>query len=565
MRILRKNNINTIFIEKGDNKLNFSDCVTSTSTTTLTIPSTDDEFTFINTSGGDWTLNTIAELKINNTNSNVTIANNQSISLKFDYFTKSFIISGRSETSGGGGSGANLTTTQTSTSFTINSDTGTDAVVPLGDGTNAGATLNNFTNAEKSKLSSIASNATVNATDAQLRDRSTHTGTQTASTISDFNSVIDARITNKQDILVSGTNIKTINNTSILGSGNINIAGGGGVTQEQLDLKQNIALASNTPTPSATLDWTPDIINLVLTANTTVTSITNAPVSGGILMIKVTGNFTFKFNLSSYIEEGRQIQGASNYVSILYHPSGQFVITWFNSFITNSKNYIFEDFEAVSSTSIGKLIINNGGGYISDGTSNNTDIKGVVELHTNAAATNKPYIGTSSRCYMLFNHKYDSTWYIKTPSTLSTTTETYQILCGYLSSNSSINQQFSAYFKYDFDGASGKADTDDNLTPSITWKMVNSKDTLIANKTYTDSTVNVVANTWYKLRIIFTSTQVLFYINDILRLTYTGANIPTGGFNYFGNGLTIQKTVGTGDRVLQADYFEQYIDTNNGL
>ena len=32
----------------------------------------------------------------------------------------------------------------------------------------------------------------------------------------------------KQATLVSGTNIKTINNNSILGSGNINISGGGG-------------------------------------------------------------------------------------------------------------------------------------------------------------------------------------------------------------------------------------------------------------------------------------------------------------------------------------------------
>lgn len=32
----------------------------------------------------------------------------------------------------------------------------------------------------------------------------------------------------KQDALVSGTNIKTINNQSILGSGNITIEGGGG-------------------------------------------------------------------------------------------------------------------------------------------------------------------------------------------------------------------------------------------------------------------------------------------------------------------------------------------------
>ena len=34
----------------------------------------------------------------------------------------------------------------------------------------------------------------------------------------------------KQDLLISGTNIKTINNTSLLGSGNISIQGGGTVT-----------------------------------------------------------------------------------------------------------------------------------------------------------------------------------------------------------------------------------------------------------------------------------------------------------------------------------------------
>ena len=41
------------------------------------------------------------------------------------------------------------------------------------------------------------------------------------------NSAITAAVSGKQDTLVSGTNIKTINNESILGSGNIDIQGGG--------------------------------------------------------------------------------------------------------------------------------------------------------------------------------------------------------------------------------------------------------------------------------------------------------------------------------------------------
>lgn len=46
--------------------------------------------------------------------------------------------------------------------------------------------------------------------------------------IPSISGTVDPSILNtKQDTLVSGTNIKTINNQSILGSGNITIQGGG--------------------------------------------------------------------------------------------------------------------------------------------------------------------------------------------------------------------------------------------------------------------------------------------------------------------------------------------------
>jgi hypothetical protein len=66
------------------------------------------------------------------------------------------------------------------------SDTGTDATIPLGNGTNAGLSLNDYTTAEKTKLSGIATGATANSSDATLLARANHTGTQLASTISDF-------------------------------------------------------------------------------------------------------------------------------------------------------------------------------------------------------------------------------------------------------------------------------------------------------------------------------------------------------------------------------------------
>lgn len=50
----------------------------------------------------------------------------------------------------------------------------------------------------------VADGATANATDAQLRDRATHTGTQIASTISDFSEAVDDRVA---ALLVAGSNI----------------------------------------------------------------------------------------------------------------------------------------------------------------------------------------------------------------------------------------------------------------------------------------------------------------------------------------------------------------------
>jgi len=69
------------------------------------------------------------------------------------------ISGGTISSTGGAGSATNLTTSQTATNFTINSDTGTDASVPLGNGTLAGATLNDYTTAEKTKLAGIEAGA----------------------------------------------------------------------------------------------------------------------------------------------------------------------------------------------------------------------------------------------------------------------------------------------------------------------------------------------------------------------------------------------------------------------
>lgn len=60
----------------------------------------------------------------------------------------------------------------------------------------------------------------------------------------------DSQIDTKQDVLVSGENIKTINNESILGNGNIEIRGGT-VDYDQLDNRPQIAGVTLTGNKSA--------------------------------------------------------------------------------------------------------------------------------------------------------------------------------------------------------------------------------------------------------------------------------------------------------------------------
>lgn len=63
-----------------------------------------------------------------------------------------------------------------------------------------------------------------------ISDSTAHSniGSSANATQASINTSIDTALSGKQATLVSGTNLKTINNNSLLGSGNINIEGGGG-------------------------------------------------------------------------------------------------------------------------------------------------------------------------------------------------------------------------------------------------------------------------------------------------------------------------------------------------
>lgn len=95
-------------------------------------------------------------------------------------------------------------------------------------------TTASFTTTLETKLNGIATGATVNSSDATLLSRANHTGTQLASTISDFNTAADARvvagIAGKEDTITAGTiaqywrgdkSWQTLNSTAV-GLSNVN-------------------------------------------------------------------------------------------------------------------------------------------------------------------------------------------------------------------------------------------------------------------------------------------------------------------------------------------------------
>jgi hypothetical protein len=88
----------------------------------------------------------------------------------------------------------------------------------------AGGAAGFMTGADKTKLDGVAAGATANATDAQLRDRATHTGTQTASTISDLSETVYDLVA---AILTPGTNV-TLNEDDTTNTITVNSSGGGG-------------------------------------------------------------------------------------------------------------------------------------------------------------------------------------------------------------------------------------------------------------------------------------------------------------------------------------------------
>lgn len=125
------------------------------------------------------------------------------------------------------------------------------------------ADTNAYTNAEKAKLGGIASGATANDTDANLKNRANHTGSQLASTISNFSAATIAVVLTGLSLATGGTIAST--DTILQAFGKLqyqitnlltfaNVIAAIGYTPANLANKQNSMAADGTGTKFPTVD-----------------------------------------------------------------------------------------------------------------------------------------------------------------------------------------------------------------------------------------------------------------------------------------------------------------------
>lgn len=149
-----------------------------------------------------------------------------------------------------------------------------------------GVTYKQYSQTEKTKLAGVAADATANQTDAYLLARANHTGQQSSSTISDFNSASDARIAAANGVSIaslSGGKIPTsqlpaiaVTDVFVVNSQAAQLA----LTAEEGDIAirtdQNKSYVQNGGTAGTMADWSELLTptDLVLSVNGEVGAIT---------------------------------------------------------------------------------------------------------------------------------------------------------------------------------------------------------------------------------------------------------------------------------------------------
>jgi hypothetical protein len=280
----------------------------------------------------------------------------------------------------------------------------------------------------------------------------------------------------KQATLVSGTNIKTINGSSVLGSG-----------------------------------------DLVVSGSTTWGSITGT--------------------LSSQTD----LQTALDTRTVIGHN---------NSRLLNTYTYFNEFINSVTTASSGTDVQATNSGTSAASSAQATTAAnrpGLLRATTGTTATGRTAVSSAGSVVRLGGGAWSFEMDVNV-TTLSNSTERFQLVIGFFDGTTAANQTDGAYFLYD----EGAVST--GSTAAAYWQTVTTSNSARTfNTGLTQTTVN--AAQWYRLRIEVNAAanSIGFYIDNVLVATHT-ANIPTASGRETGFGYLLIKSVGTTARTVDFDY-----------
>lgn len=181
-----------------------------------------------------------------------------------------------------------------------------------------------YTTAEKNKLSNVATGATANASDAALRDRSTHTGTQLASTISDLAAAVRSTVLTGlaagANTVISATDsiIVALANLQSQISARLPLAGGN--MTGALNAAPMVSLPASSVTDLASVNT--NIVNLA-TAGGTITAFTPTTLpTGSIRTLRFySGGATIQSNANITTFGGRDMNISMGDILVIYKNS----------------------------------------------------------------------------------------------------------------------------------------------------------------------------------------------------------------------------------------------------
>jgi hypothetical protein len=273
--------------------------------------------------------------------------------------------------------------------------------------------------------------------------------------------------------------------------------------------------------------------------------------SASIAEFTVTGTGV---TLGSVITDTHTVTGSLN-------VTGSITATTYNNLQNSLKTfnrtqgiYYFEEFMGSQGGSTGTSYTNvvttaNGANATarSVATTNRTNQQGIIQHSTGTTTTGAAgylygtalYIGSGSISLETY----------ATVETLSNATERFQTIFGYYSGSNYSNTANAIFFSYD---EAGTMFFEFGAAATPNWKCYTRG---AGVTTRTNSSIPVVAGTWYKLRIDINAAgnSVSFYINDTFITTHT-TNIPTSLTQMYITSLMV-KTAGTTARTMLTDYF----------